>query len=179
MKTKGKVVAIPVVAALASVALLMGAPAVSAAPANRVDIAGPDECYLGDRYCGGSAWVPLTKKTVNRLRGDADWFWWGTLRNAKGKKIKLQYFSAQRDYPDNHRSDFDEFYATKTQEGPLWWFPTNLPKGRYTFTWRVKQNGIWDCSLQYYEVCKWKKGFDISGKKMFKYKPGKPEWLTP
>lgn len=174
-------------AAVVSAAVLSGGMITAIAePANakplKMEKARISWCTTDDKYCGGMLWVHLPWKYVPNE--EANSWAWGTLRNSKGKKVKMDIFRATGDQ-DWESGSTELNNATLYNwrgdlEGPMWYLPTRMKKGTYTLTWKVKQAGIWDCSIHYQQVCEWDKGFTISKKVKFKYKPMPPvEWYAP
>lgn len=156
-----------VAVALVTVGMISGGVAATA-PAQAATLkttSGPlAKCYpsIADQ-CGGYLWVKLPWSKVPETERDAYLSY--TLRNSKGKKIRLtDMYSANVPGGEDGYIDSDSFddallYYKNEKIGPLVQLPSNLKAGKYKLTLKVDASGYWDCSITYHSVCKWRKPY--------------------
>ncbi len=160
--------------ALCSACLVVSA--ISASPATAAERTklshGPvRDCVASDQYCGDWLEVDLASSYWPNYdnvsyRGTA------TLRNAKGKRIKIQHCSGDEEaYCQGSTFRDNDLF---TDFGPMYFTPTNMKSGRYTLKLKLQRSGVWECSPRFHEVCRWQPGFKKTFTFRFKYKAHPP-----
>lgn len=140
------------------------------------------ECQTNHKtYCGGYVWAPLPKRYVPKA--DAKAWAWGTLKSAKGEKLKAIKWDFWRSpYEWNHAGrplENTALFKLNGRQGPRWDLPSHFKKGTYTLNFKVKASGFWACSVYYHDVCKWTNGFTYTRTIKIHLAPKPPKhWMT-
>lgn len=137
-------------------------------------------CYVGDQWCGGDLWVIIPKRYLPNPEQRSSFKW--SLKTKSGKKARATLVDANDYSGYSQVGDYvgnAVFYKEGKDQGPNWWLPTGFRKGTYKLTFTIKARGVWDCSMEYYEVCKWIKPFTYHRTVSVKLRNLTPdEWLA-
>lgn len=156
-----RLIVLPVIAGMLTASVLVVAsPAQAKRLTKGVYFNSNGACEIGDKWCGGDLWVIIPKKYIPNPEQRSSVSW--ALKSKSGKKTKLYYADPVYDGADKNVGDDVggvSLWKEGRDQGLDWWLPTKLKRGKYTLSITIKAHGVWDCSMEYYEVCKWIKPY--------------------